>query len=144
MKLRLERYLPSSPMIIFAMIFFQVVASWVFVGWFHYKSQYRTLTSDAYMAEIISEADYALLQNPNLNSVTLSNGTTVTDRQPVWYKTILPNYKKVGDQYVLVTTVGTAHYYNRWMQDALPILFWSIAGLFCSGYVLHNSIRKRA
>ena len=126
MRAIIERYLPILPCLTFVVMTSQLLVTWGFVGWVHYDSQYLTLPKDSYLAELVTAEDYAKLQDRSLREVKLSNGSTITDRQPIWYDTILPNYRKVGDHYLLVTTVGTAHYYPRWIQDAIPLIHWCL------------------
>lgn len=133
MKPIIERYLPVFPFIIFLMMTIQVLTSWCFVGWVHYDSQNRVLPKDSYRANVITAEDYAKLQDRSVDRVKLSDGSSVTDRQPVYYETVLPNYKKVGDHYLLVTTVGTAHYYRRWITDTIPLLLLAVCGIFITG-----------
>ena len=64
------------------------------------------------------------------------------DRQPIWYRRVLPNYKKVGDHYIHVTTLGTAHYYRRWIEDTVPLMFWTICGLFVTQWDLRRRLAK--
>jgi hypothetical protein len=142
MKAIIERYLPILPFITFAMMAIQVLVTWGFVGWVHYDSQYRTLPKDSYLAELVTAEDYAKLQTHSLQVVKLSNGSTITDRQPVWYETVLPNYRKVGDHYVLVTTVGTAHYYPRWIEDTFPLMLLTVWGLFITQWDLRRRYAK--
>lgn len=142
MKAIIERYLPILPFITFAMMAIQVLVTWGFVGWVHYDSQYRTLPKDSYLAELVTAEDYAKLQTHSFQEVKLSNGSTITDRQPVWYETVLPNYRKVGDHYVLVTTVGTAHYYPRWIEDTFPLTLLTVWGLFITQWDLRRRYAK--
>jgi hypothetical protein len=142
MKAIIERYLPILPFITFAMMAIQVLVTWGFVGWVHYDSQYRTLPKDSYLAELVTAEDYAKLQTHSFQEVKLSNGSTITDRQPVWYETVLPNYRKVGDHYVLVTTVGTAHYYPRWIEDTFPLMLLTVWGLFITQWDLRRRYAK--
>ena len=132
MKSFFDKYLPYLPPVTFGLIAMQLLISWVFVRFVHYESQYRTLPLDTYIVEVITLDDYAKLQDRSLEEVELSNGTKIMDRQPVWYRTILPNYKKVDDHYVSVTTLGTSHYYFRWVTDFLPLALLAIFGLFCT------------
>jgi hypothetical protein len=142
MKAIIARYLPILPFITFAMMAIQVLVTWDFVGWVHYDSQYRTLPKDSYLAELVTAEDYAKLQTHSLQEVKLSNGSTITDRQPVWYETVLPNYKKVGDHYLLVTMVGTAHYYPRWIEDTFPLMLLTVWGLFITQWDLRRRYAK--
>jgi hypothetical protein len=140
MKAILLRYLSILPLIAFLMIAMQLSITWVFVRFVHYHSQYQTLPAASYQVELITAEDYARLQDPTLNEVKLSNGATIIDRQPSWYEIVLPNYKKLGDGYIRVTTLGTAHYYYRWMTDALPILGLTAWGLFVSQWDLRRRL----
>ncbi len=140
MKATIERYLPVVPFLLFFMITFQVLNSWFFVGWFHYDSQNRLLPKDSYRASVITAEDYAKLQDRSVYRVNLSDGSSVTDRQPVYYESTLPNYKKVGDHYLLVTTVGTAHYCRLWIYNTTPLLLWAILGIF----ITQRALRRQA
>jgi hypothetical protein len=142
MKAIIGRYLPILPFITFAMMAIQVLVTWGFVGWVHYDSQYRTLPKNSYLAELVTAEDYAKLHTHSLQEVKLSNGSTITDRQPVWYETVLPNYRKVGDHYLLVTTVGTAHYYPRWIEDTFPLMLLTVWGLFITQWDLRRRYAK--
>ncbi|MHB0958200.1 MAG: hypothetical protein ACYC0X_12025 [Pirellulaceae bacterium] len=144
MRAIIEKYSPILPFLTFAMIAGQLFITWGLVGWIHYNSQNRTLPKDSYRVELVTAADYAKLQDPSLQEVKLSNGTTICDRQPVWYETILPNYKRVDDRYVLITTVGTAHYYPRWMQDSLPLMLLAVVGILVAGWDLRRRYTKPA
>ena len=130
MKPIIERYLPVFPFILFLMMTIQVLTSWFFVGWVHYDSQNRVLPKDSYRANVITAEDYAKLQDRSVDLVKLSDGSSVGGRQPVYYEAVLPNYKKVGDCYLLVTTVGTAHYYRQWITDTIPLLLLAVLGAF--------------
>jgi len=140
MKSFFAKALPNLPLLTFFMMAFWLLSTWVFVRLVHYEAQIRILPADAYQVELITTADYTRLQDPSLKEVELSNGTTLLDRQPVWYERALPNYKPVGDHYVLVTTLGTAHYYYRWITDALPLMMLTAFGLF----VTYWDLRRRA
>jgi hypothetical protein len=139
MKSIFEKYLPNLPHTIFIMLAIQLLITWFFVRFVHYESQYRTLPIDSYNVEVITLDDYAKLQDPSLEIIELSNGTKIMDRQPGFYKNTLPNYKKVDDHYVHVTTLGTAHYYFRWVTDAWPLALWVVFGLICT----HLDLRRR-
>ena len=127
---RLQNYLPILPFMAFLLMALQLLTTWVFVRFVHYESQYSTLPAESYRVDLITSEDYAKLQDRSLEIVELSNGTKIADRQPIWFERVLPNYKKVDDLYVHVTTVGTAHYYNRWLADILPLAFLTVCGLF--------------
>lgn len=140
MKSVLTRLLPHLPFITFAVLATHLFATWIFVRFVHYDSQYRTLPIDSYSIEVIDVDDYAKLQDPSREEIKLSNGTTISDRQPAWFGTILPNYKRVGEHYVHVTTLGTAHYYSRWIIDTLPLATMVAFGLVCS----YLDLRRRS
>ena len=142
MKANIERYLPILPFLTFVVMAVQMLVTWGFVRLVHYDCQYRTLPKDSYRAELVTAEDYAKLQDRSLQEVELSDGSTITDRQPMWYEVELPNYKKVGDHYLLVTTVGTAHYYLRWIQDTLPLMLLAVWGLFITGWDLRRRHAK--
>jgi hypothetical protein len=138
MKPIIERYLPVFPFLLFFMITIQLLNSCFYVGWFHYDSQNRLLPKDSYRASVITAEDYAKLQDRSVDRVNLSNGSSVTDRQPCYYESTLPNYKKVGDHYLLVRTVGTAHYARLWIYETGPLLLWAILGLFITQRALRR------
>ena len=108
---------------------FQLLISWAFVRLVHYKAQHRYLPKGSFTVEVITEDDYKLLSDRTLDEVKLSNGTTVSDRQPVFYEVALPNYVRSGDHYVSVTSLGTASYYYLWLKDFLPLLLLSCIAL---------------
>lgn len=133
------RRTPLILWVIFVLLTFQLISSWVFVRYVHYSAQVRCLEPDAYEASLITAADYALLQDRTRETVTLSDGTSYSDRQPSFYQHVLPNYRRVGDHYLLVKTLGTSHYYHRWLSDTIPLLFFVLAGLVLA--TIHNSRR---
>ena len=100
------------------------------------------MPKDSYLAELVTAEDYAKIQDHSLQEVKLSSGSTISDRQPVWYETVLPNYKKVGDHYLLVTTVGTAHLYRRWVQDMFPFVLMVVWGLIITRWDLRRRYAK--
>ncbi len=142
MKAVIERHLPLLSFITCAMMVIQLLVTWCFVGFVHYDSQYRTLPKHSYLAELITAEDYAKLQDRSLQEVELSNGTRIVDRQPIWYEVVLPNYKQVGDHYVHVTTVGTAHYCRRWIEDTLPLMLLAVSGAFLTQWNLRRQYAK--
>jgi len=142
MKPIIERYLPVLPFITFVMMTIQVLTLWFFVGWVHYDCQNSVLPKNSYRANLITAEDYAKLQDRSLDKVKLSDGSSVAGRQPVYYETVLPNYKKVGDHYLLVTTVGTAHYYRRWITDTIPLLLLAVCGIFITQWNLRRQYAK--
>lgn len=117
---------------VFVVLAFQMLSSWVFVRFVHYEAQYRLLEPETYLAKIITPEDYALLQDRTKEAVTLSDGSTHSDRQPAFYETTIPNYKRVGDHYLLVRTVGTSHYYYRWISDMVPVMIPTFFGLIAA------------
>ena len=126
---RIFKNLPFLMLVVFIMLAWQIVICWVFVRFVHYEGQYRSLEPHTYQVEVISPQEFALLSDPSTESVTLSDGSQITDRQPSFYKHVLPNYKKVGDRYILVTTLGTSHYYYRWVTDMMPFAMIVAFGL---------------
>lgn len=127
-----SRRLPTVLFGIFFILTSQILISWVFVRFLHYEGQYRHLLPETYQAKIITQEDYALLQDQTKESVTLSDGSTLTDRQPSFYQNTIPSYKQVGDHYLLVTTLGTSHYYYRWISDMFPLMIFSFFGLIAA------------
>jgi len=85
MKSIVDKYLPSLPFSIFLMMAAQLLATWVFVRFVHYESQYQTLPVDSYSVEVIMLDDYVKLQDPSLKEVELSNGTRIMGRRPVFF-----------------------------------------------------------
>jgi hypothetical protein len=138
MKPIINKYLPAVPFAIFLLMAIQLFWSCFFVGWLHYDSQNRLLPKDSYRASVITAEDYAKLQDRSAYSVKLSDGSSVADRQPSYYESTLPNYKKVGDHYLLVRTVGTAHYARLWIYEMGPLLLWAILGLFITARALRR------
>ena len=116
----LKKNLPVAVFMVLVMLAMQIVVGWVFVRFVHYEAQYRSLEPHTYEIKSIASEDFALLSDPSTESVTLSDGSKFMDRQPAFYEHVLPNYKKVGDRYILVTTLGTSHYYFRWVTDMMP------------------------
>jgi hypothetical protein len=144
MKAFFEKQMPILPLVVFAMIAGQVLNTWVFVGVVHYDSQYSTLPKESYLAEVVTAEDYAKLQDRSLRKVELSNGTTIMNRQPIWYERVLPNYKRVDDQYICVTTLGTAHYCRRWFGDTIPLMLLAVLGLFVTIWDLRRRRKSEA
>lgn len=133
-----QKYSRVLPFVAFSMMAMYLLNSWIFVRFVHYHSQHSILPVESYKAEIITAEDYAKLQDPTLDVVELSDGTKIMDRQPKWYEVVLPNYKKVGDSYVRVSTLGTAHYYHRWLGHALPMMMLTAGGLFITWWELRK------
>ena len=106
----------------------------VFMQFLHYDAQYRHLNPKHYNVEVMTQEDHKQLSNPENQSVTLSNGKTVSDRTPAWYSDVLPKYKSVnnGSSYVLVTVRGTAPFIHHWYPGVIPIFVVCILALFCS------------
>ena len=142
MKSYFNNLLPVLPTTVLIAIVIQVFFSWVFVRFVLYESQYRLLPKDIYQIEIITLDDYAKLQDRSLEEVKLSNGTMVANRQPAYYQAVLPNYKKVDDHYVLVTTLGTSFYYDRWLMDCVPLGIMALFGLFCQVLLSRRRAKK--
>lgn len=124
-----SKNLASYILLLFVAITVQILISWFFVRFVHYDAQHKYLEPHTFMVQIISSEDLAMLSDKSLESVTLSDGTTFTDRQPAFYHQTLPSYKQVGDQYVRVTTIGTSHLYFRWLSDVLPLLLLALVGI---------------
>ena len=130
----MRKLLQSQPPINWLLGFLVVIClqfflSWIFVRFFHYKAQYRNLPKGSFTVEVITEADYQLLADRTLDKVELSNGTTIVHRSPEFYDLMLPNYVRSGDRYVLVTSLGTSLFYDRWLTDFLPLFFLSCIAL---------------
>ncbi len=121
--------LPLMIWVMFVMLFMHIVIGWIFIRFVHYEAQYRLLPPSSYNIEFISDQDYAMLGDKTLDTVKLSNGTQVGDRSEAFYDTTLPNYKPLGDQYVLVTTIGTRHIYRQWVEDKVPFILFTTVGL---------------
>jgi hypothetical protein len=138
MRALIRKYRPIMAFIAFVMMAMQLLIGWIFIRFVHYRSQIATLPVESYQVELITAEDYAKLQDRSLDVVELSNGTRIADRQPIWYERVLPNYKKVDGFYVHVTTLGTAHYYKRWMGDILPLVILTLCGLVVTWYDLRH------
>lgn len=132
MKDILTKRMPFVLWMLFVLLTAQMLCSWVFVRFVHYDAQYRALEPDTYQAKIITPEDYALLQDSTKESVTLSDGSTYSDRQASFYEHIIPSYKQIGDHYLLVTTIGTSHYYYRWISDMVPLMISSVLGVIAA------------
>ena len=117
--------------VLLIMICFQFFFAWVFVGFLHYKSQNRVLPASTFTVEVVTAEDLQLLADRSQYSVTLSNGTTIADRQPSFYEHSLPNYVEAngGEHYVQVTALGTSPFYARWFSDFLPLFVMSLIAL---------------
>ena len=117
--------------VLLIMLCMQFVVAWVFTRFVHYEAQYRCLPKDSFIAEVITAEDLGLLADRSQDSVTLSNGTTIADRQPSFYEHSLPNYVKANgsEHYVQVTALGTAPFYDRWLSDFLPLFVMSLIAL---------------
>jgi len=101
-----------------------------------YHAQYQILPADSYQCRIYSAEDYRKLTDPRLDTVALSDGTTLTGRTQAWYDIVLPQIKRVDDHYVEVTTLGTAHYFQRWLNATMPVFLLCLIGLALSIYSL--------
>jgi hypothetical protein len=132
MKDLFTKRMPLVLLLLFVWLTWQMVSSWVVVRFVHYDAQYRALEPDTYQAKIITPEDYALLQDSTKESVTLSDGSTYSDRQPSFYEHMIPSYKQIGDHYLLVTTIGTSHYYYRWISDMVPLMIPIILGVIAA------------
>ena len=128
----LSKRMPLVIWVLFVWLTFQLISSWVFVRFVHYKAQYRILEPETYLVQLITPDDYALLQDQTKESVTLSDGSTYSDRQSSFYRYVIGNYKRVGDHYFLVKTVGTSHYYHRWISDMVPLMIPTVLGLIAA------------
>jgi len=99
-----------------------IFTNWIFVRFFHYHSQYRSLNPHDYDVQILTEDDYLKLSDPANQEVTLSDGTLFS-KTDIWYSKVLPNYKVVKESgwYVLVTIKGTAPFVPYWESTAIPL-----------------------
>jgi hypothetical protein len=104
----------------------------IFMQFLHYDSQHRNLHPDHYNVDVITQEDYKQLSNPDKQTVTLSNGTAVSNRSEAFFTNSLPKYKPVNSnsQYVLVTIRGTAPFMHQWYLGMLPIFILCIWGFF--------------
>lgn len=130
--------LPLMIWVMFVMLFMHILISWIFVRFVHYEAQYRLLPPSSYNIEVISDQDYAMLGDKTLDTVQLSNGTQVGDRSQAFYDSTLSNYKPLGNQYVLVTTIGTRHFYLYWFQTMLPFMLFVTIGLVLATRNIRN------
>ena len=108
-----------------------IIIETVFMRFVHYDSQYRLLNPEHYNVKVITEEDHKQLSNPEIRTVTLSNGDRLTKAE-TWDSHVLPNYKSVnnGSQYVLVTVRGTAPFVDKWYEGIIPTFTICIIGLF--------------
>jgi len=121
-----------SPIILPCVCIIWIAINAVFMQFLHYDSQYRHLNPKHYNADVITQEDYKQLSNSKNQSVTLSNGKTVSDRTPAWHSHVLPKYKSVnnGSSYMLVTVRGTAPFIHQWYSSVLPIFIVCLCALF--------------
>ncbi|MDA0832450.1 MAG: hypothetical protein O2955_01370 [Planctomycetota bacterium] len=107
----------------------------LFVQWFavtlwYHHSQNHPLDANDYEVEVLSVADFERLADRSHETVTLDDGRQ-RSKTPAWYDLTLPKYKAIdgGQNYILVTAKGTAHFAQRWRRDMLPmaLVFVSIA-----------------
>ena len=100
-----------------------VIMQWALVRFVHYHSQNTILNPADYEVEVLGADDYKKLADPNAQTVTLSNGKTIS-RSDTWSQVVFPKYKPANDanQYVLVTTKGTAHFARRYDEIAILVL----------------------
>ena len=124
--------IPNNSMFVAGFCIMWIAINTVFMQFLHYDSQYRLLNPQHYNVEVITQADYKQLSNPENRSVTLSSGDTKT-KADTWDSHVLPKYKSVnnGSQYVLVTVRGTAPFIYQWYAGVLPIFVVCIFALFC-------------
>ena len=121
------------------MLFIQILVSWIFVRFVHYDAQNRVLPPSSYRISIISDEDFARLGDKTLDTVELSDGTKFSDRQQSFYDSTLPNYKPLdGGQHVLVTTIGTRHFYRYWCGEMFPFMFFIAVTLVLATRNLRN------
>ena len=132
MKDLFTKRMPLVLWVLFVWLTFQMLSSWVFVRFVHYDAQYRALEPDTYQAKIISPEDYALLQDSTKESVTLSDGSTYSDRQPSFYNISSQIINRSADHYLLVKTFGTSHYYHRWISDMVPLMIPIVLGVIAA------------
>ena len=113
MKRQQERFYHMLPLVIFAMICFWTVSTWVFARFVHYHAQYRVLQPAHYTAKVEPVA--------TASQVIGESG----------------DYQKSEDEkfYVRVTTLGTAHHVERTTSDLLPIFVFSLAGIVSSLWI---------
>ena len=135
-----SKNLPKWVWATFVLLTFLQLSNFVVVRFLHYTSQYRNLEPHTYQVQVITPEDYAKLGDKSLESVSLSDGSTITDRQPAFYELSLPNYKRVNDHYVLVTTIGTSHYFYRWFSDMFPIMLCTVVGLVLATFHLRHQM----
>ena len=135
-----SKNLPKWVWATFVLLTFLQLSNFVVVRFLHYTAQYRNLEPHTYQVKVITPEDYAKLGDKSLESVSLSDGSTITDRQPAFYEHSLPNYKRVNDHYVLVTTIGTSHYFYRWFSDMFPIMLCTVVGLVLATFHLRHQM----
>ena len=106
MKRQQERFYHMLPLVIFVMICFWTVSTWVFARFVHYHAQYRVLKPPHYTAKVEPVA--------TASQVIGESG----------------DYQKSENEkfYVRVTTLGTAHHVERTTSDVLPIFVFSLGG----------------
>jgi uncharacterized ion transporter superfamily protein YfcC len=107
MKKQQERFYQMLPVVIFVMICFWTVSTWVFARFVHYHAQYR----------VLKPADYTAKVEP------VATASRVIGESG--------DYQKSEDEkfYVRVKTLGTAHHVERTTTDLLPIFVFSLGGV---------------
>ncbi len=132
---QVRRLLSLAPTWFLFLAVMQFVVQAALMRFLLYHQQYEILPAESYQCQLFSAEDYRKLTDRSLDTVALSDGTTLTGRTQAWYDIVLPQIKRIDDNhYVEVTTLGTAHYFQRWLNATIPICFLCLIALAFSIY----------
>ena len=110
------RFSDVLPLVLFAMICFQVVTEFVFARYIHYHSQNRVLDPAHYTAKVEPVAAALAEHDPASRSRASMEGGYVVE----------------------VKTLGTAHELDRLTTNLLPFLGLGIAGVAAQLYAIRR------
>lgn len=98
------------PVAIFGLLLSLSIGCWVQFRFVLDDAQNRILKPKHYDVQLVSSEEYGQLSDPTVRNVTLADGSTMS-KSTAWDDNVPAGYKPTmaKDQYVLVTTKGTAH-----------------------------------
>ncbi len=97
------------PLVIFMLLLGQSLGTWILIRFALKDAQNRILKPEHYDVQVVTAEEYGELSDPEVRSVTLADGSTII-KAAAWDDNVSAGYKPTAtDQYVLVTTKGTAH-----------------------------------
>ena len=134
MKLFSKNLMPRILLAANVLLVTNIVWAWVFVHFVHYHAQYHTLSPDDIMVEVATKEDLALLSNPDVREVRLSDGRTLL-KSPAWDQLDMAgSYAATSDSdtFAKVTSKGTAIFARQWTQNTILLLIFAIPGLLLS------------